>query len=277
MTNSSERMGMLIDTTKCMGCRGCQVACKQWNGLQAEQTSFFGGPGYQNPPALSADTFTLVTFNESEDPDGELRWTFAKRGCMHCNEPACASVCPVGALQKQPNGAVAYDGDKCIGCRYCMMACAWSAPSYQWDSPTPFVRKCTLCNDRQQLGRAPACVTACPTGALRFGRRDDLLAEARARIDEHPDRYVDHIYGEKEAGGTSVMYLSAIPFAQLGFPEVKPHSLALHGERVMKFLPWWVLGFGAFLTGTYALSARRKRIEAQQAAESQAQPEGAQS
>lgn len=134
---------------------------------------------------------------------------------MHCDEPACASVCPVGSLHKEANGAVVYDADKCIGCRYCMMACPWSVPSYQWDSPVPFVRKCTMCNDRQQLGKAPACVSGCPTGALQFGRREDLLNEARTRIAKNPDRYVDHIYGEKEAGGTGVMYLSAIPFAEL--------------------------------------------------------------
>src|SRR5512144_2864094 len=266
MTSSSERMGILIDTTKCMGCRGCQVACKQWQGLKAEKTTFFGGAGYQNPPALSADTFTLVTFTETEDKDG-LHWTFAKRGCMHCNEPACASVCPVGALQKEANGAVVYDADKCIGCRYCVMTCPSSVPSYQWDSPVPFVRKCTMCNDRQQLGKAPACVSGCPTGALQFGRREDLLNEARARIAKNPDRYVDYIYGEKEAGGTGVLYLSAIPFAELGFPEVPHHKMSQDAERVMKVIPWWVAGLGAVLAGTYALSERRKRIAAERATE----------
>lgn len=262
MTKSSERMGILIDTTKCMGCRGCQVACKQWQGLEAEKTTFFGGAGYQNPPALSADTFTLISFTETEDKDG-LHWTFAKRGCMHCDDPACVSVCPVGALTKEANGAVVYDADKCFGCRYCMMACPWSVPRYQWDSPVPFVRKCNLCNDRQQLGKAPACVGGCPTDALQFGRREDLLNEARARIAKNPDRYVDHIYGEKEAGGTGVMYLSAIPFAKLGFPEVAHHKMSQDAERVMMVLPWWVGGLGAVLTGTYALTERRKRIAAE--------------
>ncbi|MFO1428578.1 MAG: 4Fe-4S dicluster domain-containing protein [Candidatus Competibacteraceae bacterium] len=272
MTSSSERMGILIDTTKCMGCRGCQVACKQWQGLKAEKTTFFGGAGYQNPPALSADTFTLITFTETEDEDG-LHWTFAKRGCMHCDEPACASVCPVGSLHKTANGAVVYDADKCIGCRYCMMACPWSVPSYQWDSPVPFVRKCTMCNDRQQVGKAPACVGGCPTGALQFGRREDLLNEARTRIAKNPDRYVDHIYGEKEAGGTGVIYLSAIPFAELGFPEVPHHKMSQDAERVMKVLPWWVAGLGVVLTGTYALSERRQRIAAEHAAESSPAPQ----
>ena len=274
MTNSSERMGILIDTTHCMGCRGCQVACKQWQGLEAEKTTFFGGAGYQNPPDLSANTFTLVTFTETEDEKG-LHWTFAKRGCMHCDDPACASVCPVGSLHQEANGVVTYDADKCIGCRYCMMACPWSVPSYQWDSPVPFVRKCTMCSDRQQLGKAPACVGGCPTGALQFGRRDELLNEARARIARNPDRYIDHIYGEKEAGGTGVIYLSAIPFAELGFPEVPPHKMSQDAERVMKVLPWWVAGLGVFLTGTYALSERRKRIAAELAAEgSQVKQEG---
>lgn len=266
MTGSSVDMGMLIDTTKCMGCRGCQVACKQWNGLKAERTTFFGGPGYQNPPALSADTFTLITFTEIEAKDG-LRWIFTKRSCMHCKDPVCAAVCPVGALHKEPNGAVAYDPDKCMGCRYCMLACPWSVPSYEWQSPSPFVRKCTLCDDRQKNGKAPACVSACPTGALQFGRREELLAEARARIAQNPDRYVDHIYGEKEAGGTGVMYLAAVPFSELGFPTVAPHSMAVYADRVMKVVPWWVMGLGAFLTGAYALFSRRKKIAAGLAAE----------
>jgi formate dehydrogenase iron-sulfur subunit len=274
MTNSSNYMGMLIDTTQCMGCRGCQVACKQWQELKAEKTTFFGGAGYQNPPDLSADTFTLITFTETEDQNG-LHWTFAKRSCMHCDEPACASVCPVGALTKEANGAVVYDADKCIGCRYCMLACPWSGPSYQWDSPVPFVRKCTLCNDRLQLGKAPACVSGCPTGALQFGRREYLLNEARARIAKNPDRYVDHIYGEKEAGGTGVIYLAAIPFSELGFPEVPHHKMSQDAERVMKVIPWWVLGLGGFLTGTYALSERKKKIATETAAaKSQAKQAG---
>ena len=156
-----------------------------------------------------------------------------------------------------------------------MMACPWSVPSYQWDSPVPFVRKCTMCSDRQQLGKAPACVGGCPTGALQFGRRDDLLNEARARIAKNPDRYVGHIYGEKEAGGTGVLYLSAIPFAELGFPEVPHHKMSKDAERVMKVLPWWVAGLGVVLTGTYALTERRKRIAAELATkEPQAQQAG---
>jgi formate dehydrogenase iron-sulfur subunit len=262
MTDSSESMGVLIDTTKCMGCRGCQVACKQWNGLKAERTTFFGGPGYQNPPALSADTFTLITFAEIEGENG-LRWIFTKRGCMHCKDPACAAVCPVGALHKKPNGAVAYDPDKCMGCRYCMLACPWSVPSYEWQNPSPFVRKCTLCDSRQQNGKAPACVSACPTGALQFGRRKELLAKARMRIAQNPGRYVDHIYGEKEAGGTGVLYLAAVPFSQLGFPTVAPHSMVVPADRVMEVVPWWAVSLGAFLTGVYALFSRRKKIAAE--------------
>jgi formate dehydrogenase iron-sulfur subunit len=190
---------------------------------------------------------------------------------MHCNEPACASVCPVGALYKTASGAVNYDADKCIGCRYCMMACPWSVPSYQWQSAVPFVSKCTLCTDRQQAGKAPACASTCPTGALKFGRREELLTEARERIAQHPNKYVDHIYGEKEAGGTGVLYLASVPFSQLGFPMVAQHSMAKHADQVMKVLPWWVLGVGTFLTGTYALSERRKQVAAaEQAAAGQA-------
>jgi len=161
MTNSSESMGMLIDTTQCMGCRGCQVACKQWQELKAEKTTFFGGAGYQNPPNLSADTFTLITFTETEDENG-LHWTFAKRSCMHCDEPACASVCPVGALTKEANGAVVYDADKCIGCRYCMLACPWSVPATSGTVPFPSCASAPCATTACNWARRPPASSAVP-------------------------------------------------------------------------------------------------------------------
>ncbi len=250
---------VLIDTTKCMGCRGCQVACKQWNEQKAESTAFFGGPGYQNPPALSADTFTLVKYHEVETSEG-LKWVFTKHGCMHCEEPACVSACPVGALNRQASGAVTYDASKCIGCRYCMLACPWQIPKYQWTALAPYVRKCTGCDERVAHGKKPACVSTCPTGALQYGPRDAMLAEARKRIADNPKQYVNHIYGEKEAGGTGVFYMAAVPFASLGFPMVGEEVRSVHADRVLHVLPWWVMGLGASLSALYWFNARKKKL-----------------
>jgi formate dehydrogenase iron-sulfur subunit len=136
---------------------------------------------------------------------------------MHCVEPACASACPVRALDKQATGPVAYDGSKCMGCRYCMVACPFSVPKYQYNSPLPVVRKCTFCFGRQAQGKLPACISVCPSGALTYGTRGRLLEEARLRVFGNPDKYTQHIYGEHEAGGTNWMYITDVPFEKLGF------------------------------------------------------------
>jgi len=216
--------GVLYDATKCIGCRACQVACKQWNEcracqvackqwneLPAEKTTNSGT--YENPPRMSAYTFTKINFTEVEY-NGEFKWVFNKQQCMHCQEPGCAEACIVGALVKTEEGPVTYDDGKCIGCRYCMVACPFGIPTFEWDKPLPWIRKCTFCADRQAAGLKPACVTTCPTGALKFGERDELIVEAQRRIAEHPDRYVNHIYGAQEVGGTSWLYLSPVPFEE---------------------------------------------------------------
>jgi formate dehydrogenase iron-sulfur subunit len=138
---------------------------------------------------------------------------------MHCLEPTCVSVCPVGALTKSELGPILYSADRCIGCRYCIMACPFDIPKYEWYSGlSPVVGKCQFCTrNRLAKGQLPACVETCPTGALKFGRREALLFEAKARIDSHPERYINHIYGEKEAGGTAWLYMSDVPFEELGF------------------------------------------------------------
>src|ERR1700741_2156038 len=220
----------LIDITRCIGCRACQVACKQWNDREGEETELQDYMGFQNPATLSAKTYTLITFHElpDENASGGLPYLFTMRRCLHCLEPACASACPTTALSPQPDGPVTYDASKCIGCRYCVWACPWGVPTAEWDSLTPKIQKCTHCADRANQpvplvrnGQAlsdveskryeadvvtPACVKACPADCLRFGDRDEMLREARDRIAKRPDKYVDHIYGEKEAGGTSVLY-----------------------------------------------------------------------
>jgi formate dehydrogenase iron-sulfur subunit len=277
--------GVLIDTTKCIGCRSCQVSCKEWNELPGEKTSLpIGDLGLQNPVTVSGKTLTLVTYHEIADDNapGNLKYVFAKRQCMHCDDPACASACPVTALHKTAEGPVVYDSNKCIGCRYCVWACPFGAPTVEWESLTPRIRKCTLCYDRITQpaptafnGRAlpaeekalfsereavPACVKQCPAGALRFGDRDALLVEAKARIRNHPEKYVDHIYGEHEAGGTSTLYLASVPFSQLGFPQVRTQSYAQAGAVARGAVPPSVLALGALLGGSYAFYQRREAV-----------------
>lgn len=253
---------MLIDLTKCIGCRACQAACKQWNELPAESTINQGS--YENPPKRSAKTWTTVTFNEVTEGD-DFYWVFAKRQCMHCEHPACASACIVGALHKTAEGPVVYDDYKCIGCRYCMLACPFDVPTFEWDKPVPYVRKCTMCADRRAEGKEPACATACPTGAITYGERDELLQEARSRIRAKPDKYVDHIYGEKEAGGTSELYISPVPFEELGFPTLGPEIISRYADVAMLAVPPTIVAVSAAMGGVYWFVKRRERLMSQAA------------
>src|SRR5215469_637218 len=262
----------LVDTTKCIGCRACQVACKQWNDREGEQTHLqLGGLDFQNPATLSSKTYTLITFHElpNDNAPGGLNYVFTMRRCLHCLEPACASACPTTALTRQPDGPVTYDADKCIGCRYCEWACPWGVPTAEWNSLAPKIQKCTHCADRSDqplpLARngqplsleeknrykenivVPACVKACPADCLRFGDREEMLQEARQRISSQPEKYVDRIYGEKEAGGTSVLYLSAVPFEKLGFPDVGDKAYPSYSKAALSAVPPAVLALGALL------------------------------
>jgi len=271
----------LIDITKCIGCRACQVACKQWNDREGEETQLDYNLGFQNPATLSAKTLTLITYHELpyEKAPGGLHYLFTMRRCLHCLEPACASACPTTALQRRADGPVIYDSGQCIGCRYCIWACPWGVPTAEWDSLAPKIQKCTHCADRSDQpvplsrnGQAlseeeskqyrndivtPACVKACPADCLRFGTRDDLLKEAHNRISTQPDRYVDHIYGEKEAGGTSVLYLSSVPFEKLGFPDVGTKPYPSLSRAALHAVPPAVIALGALLGGVYGFLRRR--------------------
>ncbi len=205
---------VLVDMTRCIGCRGCQAACKEWNERSARQTVMTGN--YTNPPDLNSDTFTHIRFIEQEK-EGLPVWSFVKNQCLHCKNPACASACPVEALKKTDAGPVTYNFERCIGCRYCILACPFYIPKYEWEKAVPWVRKCTFCSERIKADMTPACIKTCPTGTMLYGEYDDVLKEAKNRISSSPGKYVNHIYGEKEAGGTSWMYLSAVPFDMLGF------------------------------------------------------------
>jgi len=189
-----------------------------------------------------------------------------RRLCMHCLDPTCVSVCPVGALAKTPEGPVVYDSTRCIGCRYCIMACPFDVPKYQWDRALPVVGKCVLCVDRVRKGLATACATACPTGATAFGERDDLLREARSRIEASPGAYVDHVYGEEEAGGTSVLMLSSVPFERLGLKTDLPRQpLPLLTWQVLSRIPDFVVLFGAALFGIHWITSRREEVRQHEA------------
>lgn len=248
---------MLVDTTRCVGCRGCQIACKEWNNLPAEKTRFFAGNGYQNPHDLSSKTWTLITYNDVKSRKG-YDWVFGKRQCFHCNEPACATVCPVSALRKTENGPVVYDKDRCLGCRYCQMACPFDIPRFDWDQAVPEIKKCNMCADRIEAGMEPACSKACPTDAIIFGEREDLIKDAEARIARNPLGYIHHIYGKDEAGGTCVMHLSNVPFEQLGYPAVLfEKSLDSQIKPAVKAIPFVMSGLGLGLGGLYWIINRR--------------------
>lgn len=248
----------LIDTTKCTGCRGCQVACKQWNQLKAEKTVFFSGEGYQNPPAMSEFTFTRIKFRDYQK-HGQNEFAFYKEMCMHCNEPACASVCPVGAFHKTAEGPVVYDDKRCIGCRFCMVACPFGIPKYEWSKAFPLVRKCTGCYSRIKEGLQPACATACPT-AITYGNRADMLKEAERRLKNKPERYFPAIYGKEEAGGTSIFYLTHQPLDELGFKQVTKRPLPSYTWQALRLVPGIFLGVGGTLSAITWFQHRKDRI-----------------
>jgi formate dehydrogenase iron-sulfur subunit len=262
---------MLVDTTRCVGCRGCQVACKSWNELRAVRSGFSATGS--SPAHLDADTFTRVAFQETSAADGTPRWTFVKRQCMHCEEPACAAACPVGALAKLASGPVVYQDDRCIGCRYCMVACPFQVPKFEWGSRVSYIRKCTFCADRQASGGRPACVATCPSEALAFGERKALLEEAHRRIEAHRARYHPEVYGERTAGGTGVLYLTAVPFDALGLQAEGfrtdlgdvPHGRA--GREWMAKVPWIAAAVGGVSLALYRHNLRRGEVEAREGKE----------
>ena len=247
--------GMLIDLTRCVGCNSCALACKAVNNLPNATVE---------PHAFSNDTYTFVEAHSVTTADGSAKTRHVKRQCMHCLDAACVSACPAGAMYKSDEGPVVYRPERCLGCRYCQIACPFGVPSFDWDNGiTPVISKCWLCYNRLQEGESPACAEACPTGALRFGRRDKLLAQAHAQIVSNPGRYVDHIFGEFEVGGTSMLYLSDIPFEELGFPVDLPDTAPPNEtEKIMHKLPAVIAGMAALMAGTAVYTHHHKPPEA---------------
>lgn len=231
---NNETIGMLYDATKCVGCKACMSACKRVNGdygsLSYEQAKFDKDALWDAPEDLSGNTRTLIKlFKESEH-----EWSYVKYSCMHCQKPSCVSVCPVSAMTRDPEtGIVDYNKNACIGCRYCQVACAFNIPKFQWDKAIPQIVKCDMCkNTNLKTKGIPACAEVCPAGAIMFGKRKDLLEEADKRLRETPGKYLNHIYGEKEVGGTNHLYLAAMQFNKLGLPVLKDEAPAEFSEKI---------------------------------------------
>ncbi len=238
--------GLLIDITKCIGCNACRAACREKNSLPDFPIS------EKEAEPLRAGLFTVV------QKRGDLN---VRRLCMNCLDPTCVSVCPVGAFQKLSSGPVTYDESKCMGCRYCMMACPFGVPTYEWTSRWPKVNKCNFCADRVSAGKQSACAEACPTGATLFGERNALIKEAHKRFADSPGTYVDHVYGEEEVGGTSVMYISPVPFEKLGLPtNLQRDPMPQLTFRVLSKTPQIFTIAGTVLGGIYWITNRREEV-----------------
>jgi len=262
-----ERYGVLVDTTLCIGCRRCEWACNEWNKNANQPIKEFeasvneANSVFNKIRRMHAGNFTVV--NRFKNPrDGNP--LYVKRQCMHCEDPGCSSSCFVEAYRKSEKGSVLYNPHVCIGCRYCMLACPFDVPAYEYnDALNPQITKCTMCYDRiTEPGFVPACVEICPAGVMRFGKRKDLINLAHEKINSNPGKYVDHVYGEHEVGGTSWLYLSPVPFDLIGFktnigktpiPQLTKGYLTM--VKMFEIVGAWPLVFGAY----YAISKARKK------------------
>lgn len=240
---------ILYDATKCIGCKQCESACAERNKLPYDDT-------VAAEQKQSAHKYTVVLTH------GEK---FMRRMCMNCNEPSCASVCPVAALQKTPLGPVTYDASKCMGCRYCMVACPFGVPKYEWSTAlAPRIRKCDMCSDRVAAGKPTACAEICPVEATKFGDRDELIAEAQQRLHDNPGQYVNHIYGVDEVGGTSVLLLAGAgeTFEEFGYRRDINEPMPMLTYRVLSRIPDFVVLGGAALGGIWWITHRRDEVAA---------------
>lgn len=249
------RYGFLIDASYCIDCRTCMVACSVENEVPMDSTRIW-----------IKETGVTGTY-----PD-LARFTVPYH-CMHCKDPSCVSACTVGALGRSEDGIVSYDKDICIGCRYCLYACPFQVPNYEWNERFPLVVKCDMCAARLEEGQQPACAQTCPTGAIKFGKYEDMLTEAHKRINEHPGKYVEHVYGETENGGTATLYISPVPFEELGFPMPEGTSTAYSNRMVTEGTPMVAGAMLVGLSGAYLTikhikeEAAKERAEREQAAQ----------
>jgi Fe-S-cluster-containing dehydrogenase component len=250
-----EGMGVLVDLTRCIGCRSCEAACNKEQQLPEPIVPFDDQSVFKEKRRPSEEAYTVV--NRYEQKDGPV---FRKIQCNHCNEPACLTSCFVNAYTKTKEGAVIYNSKVCVGCRNCMIACPFNVPAYSYSSAfNPIVKKCIFCHEtRLKVGKPPACVEICPQEALTFGHRKDLIKIGHERIKETPDKYVDHIYGEKEVGGTGWLYLSGVPFEQVGFDNTLGNEPII--SNVKEFLgtvPMVLAIWPALFTGFHLLSRKK--------------------
>ena len=254
MSSDANTLAILTDTTLCTGCETCVAACKIENGLGKDRAWRWKG----DIDGLSGTRFTTIL----RRPGGH----FVRQQCRHCVDPACVSACIVGALQRTDEGAVIYDGDRCMGCRYCMVACPYGIPRYDWGKPVPYVRKCTMCYHRIREGKQPACTEACPEKATIFGTRSEMLAVAHERIEQNPDKYVNRVFGEYEVGGTSVLYISDVPLGFLGWkPDLGNEPLPKLTWASLKKVPPIIVGMAAAMSGVYFIIGRRMKLQAEAA------------
>lgn len=259
-----DQFGVLVDTTLCIGCRRCEWACKEWNKLPNQKSL----KEYEKDTAVfnsyrgtNADTYTVV--NRFNNPLDVSKPVYVKKQCMHCCEPACASSCFVQAFTKETQGAVIYNPGVCVGCRYCMAACPFYIPAYQYDNAwTPEITKCTFCFDRiAREGGVPACVAVCPVGVMTFGKRSDLIELGQKKIRDGLGKYVDHIYGEREVGGTCWMYLASVPFDTIGFrTDLGNEPIPALSKMFMSIASPMYIVFPALAVGLYSFSTRREQI-----------------
>lgn len=241
---TAHKYAFLIDASRCIDCRSCLVACSVENDVPMTHTRIW-----------MKDTGIVGEF-----PD--LKHYTAPYHCMHCVDPACVSACTVGALQQNADGIVTYDTARCIGCRYCMYACPFEVPHFEWEKQLALIVKCDLCVSRLEEGRgAPACAATCPTDAIQFGLRDDMLAKAHARIASEPQRYVNHVFGEHENGGTSTFYISPVPFEELHFPVTERTESPAHFNREVTEVGTPVIAATVALGMTGIYLARKPRGE----------------
>jgi formate dehydrogenase iron-sulfur subunit len=254
-----EFMGVLVDTTRCVGCRGCEMACAAAHGLPDPDGN--ASVLDKNRPT-STRQWTVV--NRYKTEKGEV---FAKRQCMHCNQPGCVSACLVKAMEKRKEGAVTWDTN-CMGCRFCMVSCPFDIPKFEYDSAVPKIQKCSLCWERLKKGEKPVCVETCPSEALTFGTRRGLIEEANRRIYQNAGKYVTHIYGEHEVGGTGYLYLSAVPFEQIGFrTDLGTIAYPEHSKGFLYSVPIVLLLWPALLIGVSTITKREGEVRRKEGGE----------
>jgi len=251
-----DAVGLLYDATKCIGCKACMTACKEANSLPADRDA---GGLHDAPIDLSASTKNIIRLARSDKGT-----SYMKSQCMHCVDPACVNACMMGSLAKREKGIVTWKPDRCIGCRYCAVACPFQVPKFEWSSLNPKVVKCELCAHRMAFG-GPACAAVCPRGAVIYGKRDELLAEAKKRIAAHPDKYVAKVYGETDGGGTQCLYLTHIPFEDLGLPTLGEESVPDLQQTIQHGLYKGFIAPAALygILGFVALKNRKKQKEAE--------------